>query len=123
MVSAFNLCPFNEVKVVLIGQDPYHGDVRVSLPFSSVCSNSCVCDRVKLKDYASQVSRELEWCVFMCAFLCCVHVLQFLRESLFLPLFATCTRSFLQTSKDSPRLSMDTSRSGENKVFCCSTQR
>lgn len=23
--NAFDLCPFNEVKVVLIGQDPYHG--------------------------------------------------------------------------------------------------
>ena len=24
--NAFNLCPFEEVKVVIIGQDPYHGD-------------------------------------------------------------------------------------------------
>jgi uracil-DNA glycosylase len=24
--NAFNLCPFNSIKVVLIGQDPYHGD-------------------------------------------------------------------------------------------------
>lgn len=24
--NAFNLCPFNEVKVVLLGQDPYHGE-------------------------------------------------------------------------------------------------
>lgn len=23
--NAFNLCPFNQVKVVIIGQDPYHG--------------------------------------------------------------------------------------------------
>ncbi len=23
--NAFNLCPFNEVKVIIIGQDPYHG--------------------------------------------------------------------------------------------------
>jgi uracil-DNA glycosylase len=23
--GAFNLCPFDEVKVVIIGQDPYHG--------------------------------------------------------------------------------------------------
>ena len=22
--NAFNLCPFNQVKVVIIGQDPYH---------------------------------------------------------------------------------------------------
>lgn len=25
MFNAFNLCPFNKVKVVIIGQDPYHG--------------------------------------------------------------------------------------------------
>ena len=25
MFEAFNLCPFNEVNVVLLGQDPYHG--------------------------------------------------------------------------------------------------
>ncbi|WOD43006.1 uracil-DNA glycosylase [Hwangdonia lutea] len=24
--NAFNQCPFNQVKVVIIGQDPYHGD-------------------------------------------------------------------------------------------------
>lgn len=24
--NAFNLCPFDDVKVVIIGQDPYHGD-------------------------------------------------------------------------------------------------
>lgn len=24
--NAFNLCPFDEAKVVIIGQDPYHGD-------------------------------------------------------------------------------------------------
>ena len=24
--SAFNLCPFNSVKIVIIGQDPYHGN-------------------------------------------------------------------------------------------------
>lgn len=23
--NAFNLCPFDKVKVVIIGQDPYHG--------------------------------------------------------------------------------------------------
>ena len=23
--NAFNLCPFNNVKVVILGQDPYHG--------------------------------------------------------------------------------------------------
>ena len=24
--NAFNLCPFDKVKVVIIGQDPYHGE-------------------------------------------------------------------------------------------------
>lgn len=24
--NAFDLCPFNDVKVVILGQDPYHGD-------------------------------------------------------------------------------------------------
>jgi uracil-DNA glycosylase len=26
MFQAFNLCPFSEVKVVILGQDPYHGE-------------------------------------------------------------------------------------------------
>mgnify|MGYP002739589154 CR=1 FL=1 len=26
MFNAFNLCPFDKVKVVIIGQDPYHGE-------------------------------------------------------------------------------------------------
>lgn len=26
--NAFNLCPFDKVKVVIIGQDPYHGPAR-----------------------------------------------------------------------------------------------
>lgn len=26
--NAFNLCPFDKVKVVIIGQDPYHEPVR-----------------------------------------------------------------------------------------------
>lgn len=32
---AFNLCPFNNVKVVIIGQDPYHGEKQANgLAFS-----------------------------------------------------------------------------------------
>ena len=27
--NAFNLCPFDKVKVVIIGQDPYHGPATV----------------------------------------------------------------------------------------------
>ena len=27
--NAFNLCPFDKVKVVIIGQDPYHDDNQV----------------------------------------------------------------------------------------------
>lgn len=42
--NAFNLCPFDKVKVVIIGQDPYHGpgqahglcfSVNDGVPFSS----------------------------------------------------------------------------------------
>lgn len=33
--KAFNLCPFPKVKVVIIGQDPYHGDLQAhGLSFS-----------------------------------------------------------------------------------------
>jgi len=33
--SAFNLCPFNTIKVVIIGQDPYHGEGQANgLSFS-----------------------------------------------------------------------------------------
>ena len=33
--NAFNLCPMNELKVVIIGQDPYHGkDQANGLAFS-----------------------------------------------------------------------------------------
>ena len=28
--NAFNLCPFDKVKVVIIGQDPYHGLHKVN---------------------------------------------------------------------------------------------
>ena len=28
--NAFNLCPFDKVKVVIIGQDPYHPPCRTS---------------------------------------------------------------------------------------------
>ena len=34
--NAFNLCPFDKVKVVIIGQDPYHGpDRRMGCAFRS----------------------------------------------------------------------------------------
>ena len=29
--NAFNLCPFDKVKVVIIGQDPYHGPGQLPL--------------------------------------------------------------------------------------------
>ena len=28
--NAFNLCPFDKVKVVIIGQDPYHGPGQIA---------------------------------------------------------------------------------------------
>lgn len=30
--NAFNLCPYNKVKVVIIGQDPYHGPGQAHRP-------------------------------------------------------------------------------------------
>ena len=41
--NAFNLCPYNKVKVVIIGQDPYHGPGQAHLrkrrySFSSVAA-------------------------------------------------------------------------------------
>lgn len=37
MFSAFDLCPFNQVKVVILGQDPYHGFGQAHGLCFSVC--------------------------------------------------------------------------------------
>ena len=53
--NAFNLCPFDRVKVVIIGQDPYHGpgqahglcfSVNDGVPFPPSLQNICGTGRV-----------------------------------------------------------------------------
>ncbi|WP_348824813.1 uracil-DNA glycosylase [Flavobacterium aestuarii] len=51
--SAFNNCPFENVKVVIIGQDPYHGDGEANgLAFS-------VNDSVKIPPSLRNIFREI----------------------------------------------------------------
>jgi len=51
--SAFNNCPFKEIKVVIIGQDPYHGDGEANgLSFS-------VNDSVKIPPSLRNIFREI----------------------------------------------------------------
>ena len=52
--NAFNLCPFDRVKVVIIGQDPYHGPGQAhGLCFS-------VCDGVPFPPSLQNIFKELE---------------------------------------------------------------
>lgn len=52
--NAFNLCPFNELKVVIIGQDPYHGLKQANgLAFS-------VYDGVKHPPSLRNIIKEIE---------------------------------------------------------------
>lgn len=52
--NAFDLCPFNEVKVVIIGQDPYHGpDQAHGLCFS-------VQDGVKFPPSLRNIFKEIQ---------------------------------------------------------------
>jgi len=52
--TAFNLTPFNEVKVVILGQDPYHGDNQAhGLCFS-------VPDDMKLPPSLVNIYKEIE---------------------------------------------------------------
>lgn len=51
--SAFNKCPFDNLKVVIIGQDPYHGEGEANgLSFS-------VNDRVKIPPSLRNIFREI----------------------------------------------------------------
>jgi uracil-DNA glycosylase len=53
LFNAFNYCPFNEVKVVIIGQDPYHGQGQAhGLSFS-------VQDGVPLPPSLENIYKEL----------------------------------------------------------------
>ncbi len=52
--NAFNLCPFDRIKVVIIGQDPYHGPGQAhGLCFS-------VSDRIKLPPSLINIFKEIE---------------------------------------------------------------
>ena len=52
--NAFNLCPFDKVKVVIIGQDPYHGPGRAhGLSFS-------VCDGVPFPPSLQNIFKEIQ---------------------------------------------------------------
>ena len=52
--NAFNLCPFDKVKVVILGQDPYHEQGQaMGLSFS-------VPDRVKLPPSLRKIYKEIE---------------------------------------------------------------
>ncbi len=52
--NAFNLCPFDKVKVVIIGQDPYHGPSQAhGLCFS-------VNDGVKFPPYLQNIFKEIK---------------------------------------------------------------
>lgn len=53
MFTAFELCPFNEVKVVILGQDPYHGAGQAhGLCFS-------VQDGIKIPPSLHNINKEL----------------------------------------------------------------
>ena len=52
--NAFNLCPFDKVKVVIIGQDPYHGPGQAhGLSFS-------VCDGVPFPPSLQNIFKEIQ---------------------------------------------------------------
>lgn len=51
--NAFNLCPFNNVKVVILGQDPYRGNHAMGLSFS-------VPNGVKLPPSLRKIYKEIE---------------------------------------------------------------
>ena len=51
--NAFNLCPFNNVKVVIPGQDPYRGNHAMGLSFS-------VPNGVKLPPSLRKIYKEIE---------------------------------------------------------------
>ena len=52
--SAFNLCPFDRVKIVIIGQDPYHGPNQAN----GLCFS--VSDGIKLPPSLQNIFKELK---------------------------------------------------------------
>ena len=54
IINAFNLCPLDKVKVVIIGQDPYHGPGQAhGLSFS-------VCDGVTFPPSLQNIFKEIQ---------------------------------------------------------------
>ena len=51
---AFNLCPFDQVKVVIVGQDPYHG------PGQAIGLSFAVNEGVKLPPSLRNIYKEIE---------------------------------------------------------------
>ena len=56
--NAFNLCPFDQVKVVIIGQDPYHGPGQAHGLCFSV--NDGVAFPPSLRNIFKEIERDLE---------------------------------------------------------------
>ena len=52
--SAFNLCPFDSVKIVIIGQDPYHGPKQAN----GLCFS--VSDKIKPPPSLQNIFKELK---------------------------------------------------------------
>ena len=59
--NAFNLCPFDKVKVVIIGQDPYHDDGQAEGLAFSVAPGVKFPPSLRniFKEYASDLGREI----------------------------------------------------------------
>ena len=65
--NAFNLCPFHNLKVVILGQDPYHGpgqahglcfSVNVGIPFPPSLRNIF---KVINNDFGTQIPDATYW--------------------------------------------------------------
>ena len=56
--SAFNLTPFNDVKVIIIGQDPYHGADQANGLCFSVSEN--ISHPPSLKNIFKEIQRDLK---------------------------------------------------------------
>ncbi len=54
ILRAFELCPFNSVKVVILGQDPYHGEGQAN----GLCF--AVNDGIKLPPSLKNIYKEIE---------------------------------------------------------------
>ncbi len=59
--SAFNACPFEDVKVVIIGQDPYHGEGQANGMCFSVAKGLKIPPSLRniYKELASDVKKEI----------------------------------------------------------------